>query len=697
MTDVPDTPSLARWWHEPWWARLTLTAITVLAVLLMVWNLARGGDFSFYEASARSMSESWRALLFGTFDPGATVTLDKLSGFAVPQALSIRLFGMSTSALALPQVVEGVVTILACSVVGLRWLGRTGGLVAAAAAATTPIFVSMFGHPMEDGLVTMALAVALVWWQRAALTGRGWPLLLAGLFVGVGFQAKMMQAWFILPALVVGVLLATRGWRRRLGHSALLLSAAMVSSIAWMLVIQFVPTPVRPVVDGSTDDDVFAMVFGYNGIDRLLPNAFPGAVHAGGGPGADPASFLKLLDPQHVTQIGWLYPAALAGIALGLWRWWPRRDPADGEAAGGARRATFGGDRLSRATTVVLVVWLVVGAGVLSFAKMPHTAYLAAIGVQLALLSAVAVTEAIRRARSPRRAERAILPALVLIEGSWAVFLAREGRMPAALLIGMCVLLAAGLAASVRAATAPPSPRIDTGATRARASRRGTAIVLAATATAALLSGPAMFSAQALDPTRDGSGGDAYVGLRPGMPDHAFAVGAPDAWGGSSGLTPQLSQLLAAVRARGADRGGGGDVDGGAPLFVTDTWAVAAPIIDATGSEVLTDGGYSGQAPVLTAPQIDALVAAGRVHLLVVKDRATRADPVLQAEQSRSCSAAGHWVLSSGEDADARSGAQGDAPSGAHGATHSGAQADARSGARGDGGQADGVTLYSCT
>ncbi|MFX5611427.1 hypothetical protein ABTD85_23620, partial [Acinetobacter baumannii] len=78
------------------------------------WNLSRGGDFSFYEASARSMSESWRALLFGAFDPAATVTLDKLSGFAVPQALGIDLLGMSTSSVALPQVVEGIVTILAC-------------------------------------------------------------------------------------------------------------------------------------------------------------------------------------------------------------------------------------------------------------------------------------------------------------------------------------------------------------------------------------------------------------------------------------------------------------------------------------------------------------------------------------------------------------------------------------------------------
>ncbi len=118
---------LARWWREPWWARISLALIVAAFVVLTGWNLARGGDFSFYEASARSMASSWHAMLFGAFDPAATVTLDKLSGFAVPQALGIRLFGMSTSAIALPQVIEGVVTIVACAVLGLRSGGRGVG------------------------------------------------------------------------------------------------------------------------------------------------------------------------------------------------------------------------------------------------------------------------------------------------------------------------------------------------------------------------------------------------------------------------------------------------------------------------------------------------------------------------------------------------------------------------------------------
>ena len=108
---VTEPLPLARWWREPLWAKSVLAAILAGSALLMTWNLARGGDFAFYEAAARSMSESWRALLFGAFDPAGTVTLDKLAGFAVPQAIAIRLFGMSTSAVALPPVIEGLVKI----------------------------------------------------------------------------------------------------------------------------------------------------------------------------------------------------------------------------------------------------------------------------------------------------------------------------------------------------------------------------------------------------------------------------------------------------------------------------------------------------------------------------------------------------------------------------------------------------------
>lgn len=624
---------LARWWREPWWARVALGLIVAGFALLTCWNLARGGDFSFYEASARSMSQSWHALLFGAFDPAATVTLDKLSGFAVPQALSIRLFGMSISAIALPQVIEGVVTVVACAVVGLRAGGRGFGLVAAAAAASTPVFVSMFAHPMEDGLLTMALAVAVVWWQRAMLTARSWPLLLAALFVGVGFQAKMMAAWFVLPALVVGTLVATVGRRRGLARAGTVTGAAVLASIAGIAVIALVPAGSRPWVDGSTDDDVFAMVFGYNGVDRFAPGAWPGSVGSStstGGVGtilaalahalsshaaasADASSSaLKLLQLPLVTQIGWLYPAALAGIALGVWSFRPRR----GRPGSPARRQRF-------ALTLALAVWLVTAALVLTLTRVPHTAYVAALGVPLALLAAQAWSEGMRRLASPRLTRRLVLPVVVAIQAVWWAVLIPTAGLPLVLLVPAIAVGAVGLALGIVVAV--------------RGGRAGRAA--AATGLAiALLCLPVATSLQVLDDARDGSGGDAYVGVtaRGGHPDETFAVSSPAMWGGTPKMTPAVAQLVEAAR----ENGGGAD---GTPLFTTDSWALSAQVIDATGASVLTDGGYSGRVPVFTADDLQRSLRTGGAHLFVVADGAPEGDPVREVATGPGCREVRSW------------------------------------------------------
>ena len=639
LSGVTETLPLARWWREPLWAKGVLAAILAGSALLMTWNLARGGDFAFYEAAARSMSESWRALLFGAFDPAGTVTLDKLAGFAVPQALAIHVLGMSTSAVALPQVIEGLVTVMACAVVGLRWGGTGAGLVAALAAASTPIFVSMFGHPMEDGLLTMALAVALVWWQRAVLTARWWPLVMAAVFVGVGFQAKMMSAWFVRPALFVGTAIAAPTVRRGIARAGVLVGASVAASIVWITAIALTPIGARPFVDGSTDDDVFAMVFGYNGLDRFAPGSVPGSVGAPTGGGiaegltalgrafgshagaaADAGSSpMKLLEMPLVTQIGWLYPAALLGLALALWRFRPRR---------GRRN-----DRARWSLAVVAGLWLAISAVVLSATKVPHTAYVAALGVPLVLLTAMAWSEGCRLLRSPRRAGRLVLPVLLVGQGAWWSVLAREGDLPTVFAVAACLVLVAGVVLGVIGAW-PPRPR------------PALARVLPAALGLALLCAPVAASLQVLDANRDGSGGDAYVGIpaRSDHPDESFAISAPAFWGGTPEISPAVAQLVATAR---ADGGG----VGGAPLLVSDTWAISAQIIDATGSSVLTDGGYSGHVPVFTASALRSMERSGSVHLFAVASGASPSDPVREVATEPGCHEVKEWKLDGhGED-----------------------------------------------
>lgn len=58
------------------------------------------------------MWQSWHDFIFGAFDPAGTVAVDELPGARWVQALSLRVFCFHIWALVLPQVVEGVLTVL---------------------------------------------------------------------------------------------------------------------------------------------------------------------------------------------------------------------------------------------------------------------------------------------------------------------------------------------------------------------------------------------------------------------------------------------------------------------------------------------------------------------------------------------------------------------------------------------------------
>ncbi|HEY2263678.1 MAG TPA: glycosyltransferase family 39 protein [Streptosporangiaceae bacterium] len=114
----------------------------------------------FYGAAARSMSESWHDFIFGAFDPPGTVTVDKLPGALWLQALSLRVFGFHIWVLVLPQVTEGVLTILVLYRAVGRLAGPAAGLTAAAMLAVTPVTVLLSRGNVSDSLLILLLVLA---------------------------------------------------------------------------------------------------------------------------------------------------------------------------------------------------------------------------------------------------------------------------------------------------------------------------------------------------------------------------------------------------------------------------------------------------------------------------------------------------------------------------------------------------------
>jgi 4-amino-4-deoxy-L-arabinose transferase-like glycosyltransferase len=549
----PDRPRWAFWRSpagQPPWARPALLGIATVAALLYARNIAEAGLAPFYSVAVKSMSVSWKAFFYGAFDPGATITIDKLAGSFLPQALSARIFGFHPWSLALPQVIEGVVSVLVMYRVVRRWAGPVPGLLAAGIFAATPIAASMFGHSMEDGALTMCLVLAADSWQRAVTEGRLRSLCWAGAWVGLGFQAKMLQAWMILPALALGYLVAApAGLGRRLWHLGVAGLVMLAVSLSWIALYTVTPAADRPYVDGSTDNSAVAMVFGYNGVERF-GISFPGSVQAFGGGGggrtgpaaspveqASPADlggapvatapggtqynaggflglsggWTKLIGSRFGPEIGWLYPLALLALVAGLaWR-------------GRARRT----DQL-RAGLVMWGLWLVTFGVVYSeMDNIPHTAYMASLAPPLAALSGTGIVLFWRWYRSGSRAWW-LLPLAVAVQVAWTYQL-WSGYRSFLPWLAPAAIVAGGIAIVVMAAT-----RLSWPARVPRVSRRGlvtAGVAAGAVGVAAMLAAPVAWSASVLDAQYAGSSFDASAG-----PAGGFGPGGGGVRAGRGGL-----------------------------------------------------------------------------------------------------------------------------------------------------------------
>ena len=324
------------------------------------------------------MSQNWHNFFFGAFDPWGTVSVDKLPGAFWVQALSVRVFGFHVWAFVLPQVVEGTLTVLVLYRAVRRVAGAGAGLLAAVALAVTPVTILLNRGNISDSLLILLLVLAADAATNAFMSGRLRPLVLAGLWVGLAFQAKMLQAWLVLPALYIAYLMAAPALSlaRRYGHVAVSAAVALAVSLSWMTIVALVPAHDRPYVDGSCNNSVFSQVFLYNGADRLngkvleQPGCTPPpsrdqASTVGGaptvpleqGPGADTSPV------QLGRDAAWLFiPAmvALVGILVARRRR-PRTDP-------------------WRAAAVLWGFWMILTWAFFADSKFLNAYYLAALG-----------------------------------------------------------------------------------------------------------------------------------------------------------------------------------------------------------------------------------------------------------------------------------------------------------------------------
>src|SRR3984957_6654698 len=256
---------------DPAWSRPLLWLVAVLAGALTFWGLTRNGYANtYYAEAAQAASHSWRAWLTNAVDTSGSDSLDKGPLSNMLMGLSGRLFGFSAFTMLAPEALCGIGAVLLLHNTVKRTLGHREALLAALMLALTPIFVAMSRFNNPDALLVL-LEVAAAWaLVRGLQSGRTRDVLLCGVFVGLAFNVKMLQAYLIVPGLALTLLIAGQGTiRRRLAQLFAGGAAMFFVSFVWYTTMMLIPATDRPWVGDTTDNSWFSLIFGANGLSRV--------------------------------------------------------------------------------------------------------------------------------------------------------------------------------------------------------------------------------------------------------------------------------------------------------------------------------------------------------------------------------------------------------------------------------------------
>jgi 4-amino-4-deoxy-L-arabinose transferase-like glycosyltransferase len=639
-----------------------LAAILALAAWLRTWDIGREGFANeYYAAAIRSMLQSPRLFFFAAFDPAGFVAVDKPPlGLWIQTAFAL-LFGFNGVSLILPQVLAGCSTAVALFFLVRRDFGTNAGLASALVLALMPVNAAADRNNTMDAQLMLILVLAAACLLRAVRDGRLRWLLISALLVGMGFEIKMLAAYLVLPAFgLVYFAGSSLPLPRRIGNLLLAGILGLAVSLAWPLAVDLTPPDARPYVGSSRNNSALELILGHNGIERVLPmiGRPPAATSVAAGQPGSPQQRLPGNPPQPDAPLCALssgagsngdLPQFVTSIAQppsspqGQMRWIcppgyrlapdPGRIPADGQSPANTPAPPAGspqgtadaplseaGDtgvfRLFNRQLAGQASWLLAfvffgGLAVLLRQRMRFP--LAPVHQQLVLWSAWILAQAPVYSLGGifhRYYLELLSPGIAALAGAglsslWIHFQTggrRRFLLPLALLCSMVlesailgihfpdwfwriVPFAAGVAGVAIAGLALPQRLVP----------RKTAAVLAAAGFLSQLAAPAvwsLFPALGTDDVRLPYAGPELL-RQPAPPTLA--------------RTPVMEFLLREYR--------GEDFLVAAPNAFT-----AAPYILLTGMPAMAVGGFGGSDPILTVPELAAMVSAGRVRFFLVPE-----------------------------------------------------------------------------
>ena len=594
------------------WVRPAQVSVAALAAIVYLVNLTISGYANtYYSAAALAASKSWSPWFFGSFDAANFITVDKPPLATMLMGLSVRLFGLSSWSILLPEALAGVATVALLFVVVRHSFGPVAATIAGLVMALTPVAVLIFRYNNPDALLTLLLVGAAWAALRAIEAGRLRWIVVTAVLVGFAFNTKYLQGFLVVPAFAITWLIAAPvNLRRRLLGLVVAAVTLLISSGWWVLAVELIPVAARPFIGGSTNNSAIQLLLGYDGLARIFggSGAGPGGGGGGGGGFSGATGILRLFNAEFGGGISWLIPFALIGLVSGL------------VLRGRAART----DR-ARAGYLVWGLWLAVHAIVFSFMSgIIHSYYAVALAPAIAALAGAGVVE-LWALRERVRFGGIVLAGAIVVSSIWSWQLLERSPdfVPGLGLVVVIVGAIVGVIVSLPAT----------------ADLRRTQVLAVALGIGILLAGPLVYTINTMSTgysSGDPRPGPAVVsdtnqggfGAGPGGNGGGFAGGTPPS-GTGFGAGAGGGTFGGGTGSAGTSLGGNGSDSalatyleankGSSTWIVAMTSAMQAGSLElATGDSVMAMGGFSGTDPAPSLAQIQAYVAAGQLRFVLV-------------------------------------------------------------------------------
>lgn len=381
-----------------------IASIAALSFFLNFYAISNYGYANeYYSAAVLSMTKSFKNFFFISFDPSGMVSVDKPPLGLWIQAIFALIFGFKGWALLLPQALASTCSCILTYILVKKYFGEISALISSLIFTITPIVVAVSRNNTIDMQLVFVLLIATWFLFKSIENSKPIYLIISGIFIGLGFNIKMLQAYMVVPAFaIIYLIFANEKLSKRLITGIITTLIMLAVSLSWAIAVELYPASERPYVDSSSNNSVFELIIGHNGTERILgrnnsnKHSEPGNKDFNESHTSpvddyigDPSPF-RLWIQNIYGQISWLIVIAVASIITCT--------------------KSFKYRSMKNVTFIFWEIWLFTMYIFFSFAGFYHRYYLCMMAPAISILCGIGIPEMIKEFKTKSSWKQFLLP-----------------------------------------------------------------------------------------------------------------------------------------------------------------------------------------------------------------------------------------------------------------------------------------------